>query len=154
MRPVASLLLLFGLSGLLAACGNVDTTPPAPEGALPAPDADGDGIADADDRVPCAGIRLVIANVAVDGARVSLDGEPVVTPDAFPTADVIETFLNVAPGANSLEVESALTGAARLHLIVEPSDKSGRLLDETLTAASAPSEVAFGFTVEAACAGD
>lgn len=148
MRRVGFLLLLALSSG----CGNVDTTPPT-EGVLPAQDADEDGFADADDLVPCAGVRLLVANISVDDARLSLNGEAVVTPDAFPTGDMIEVFLNVAPGANSIEVESTLTGGEQLHLIVEPADKSGRWLDETITSGSLLTDAAFGFDVAAACAG-
>lgn len=149
MRRVGFLLLLALSSG----CGNVDTTPPTAEGIAPAHDADEDGIADADDFVPCAGVRLIVANVSVDNARLSLNGEAVVTPEAFPTGDMIEVFLNVAPGANSIEVETTLTGGEQLHVIVEPADKSGRWLDETITSGSPLTNAAFGFDVTASCAG-
>lgn len=149
MRRVGLLLLLV----LSAGCGNVDTTPPTDEGVLAAQDADEDGIADADDLVPCAGVRLLVDNAGVDDARVSLNGVVVVTSEAFPTSDMIEVFLNVAPGVNSIEVESSLTGGEKIHVIVEPADKSGRWLDETLTSSPSIGDAAFGFDVTASCAG-
>lgn len=149
MRRVGLLLLLALASG----CGNVDTTPPTDDGVIAAHDADEDGIADETDLVPCAGVRLLVANVSVDQATFSLNGEAVVASDAFPTGDMIEVFLNVVPGANSIEVQSALTGGEQLHVIVEPADKSGRWLDETITSASSLTEAAFGFDVNATCAG-
>lgn len=149
MRRVGLLLLL----SLAAGCGNVDTTPADVDATLAAHDADEDGIRDSDDLVPCAGVRLLVTNVSVDSARLSLNGETVVLPDAFPTSDVIEVFLNVAPGANSIEVESSLTGGESLHVIVEPADKTTRWLDETLTSASALTEAAFGFDATASCSG-
>ena len=149
MRRVALLLLL----ALSAGCGNVDTTPSEAGATLPAHDADEDGISDADDLLPCAGVRLLVMNVSVEAAKLSLNGEPVVLPDAFPTSDMIEVFLNVAHGANSIEVESSLTGGESLHVIVEPADKTTRLLDEMLTSASSLTEAAFGFDVTASCAG-
>lgn len=149
MRRVG-LLLLFALA---SGCGNVDTTPPEAGSALPAHDADEDGISDADDLVPCAGVQLLVMNVSVDSAKVSLNGEAVVLPDAFPTSDMIQVFLNVAPGANSIEVETSLTGGETLHVIVEPADKTTRLLDELLTSGSSLTEAAYGFDVTASCSG-
>ena len=148
MRRVGLLLL-----ALASGCGNVDTTPPTDEGVISTQDADEDGIADADDLVPCAGVRLLVDNAGVEDAQLSLNGEPVVTPDAFPTGDMVEVFLNVAPGTNSIEIESSLTGGESLHVIVEPADKSGRWLDETLTSSPSIADASFGFDVTASCAG-
>lgn len=144
-------LLLF--LALASGCGNVDTTPPEADSALPVHDADEDGISDADDLVPCAGVQLLVSNVSVDFAKVSLNGEAVVLPDAFPTSDMIQVFLNVASGANSIEVETSLTDGETLHVIVEPADKTTRLLDEMLTSGSSLTEAAFGFDVTASCSG-
>ena len=149
MRRVA-LLLCFAFAA--AGCGNVDTTPEPVTAPIAADDADGDGFADADDHLPCAGVKLLVANVGVDGVRIAHDGAPVVYPDAFPTADVITVFLNVLPGANTIELQGVATDPEQLHLIVEPDDKSTRFLDETITRdAATPSEIAIGFTVDATC---
>lgn len=149
MRRVATLLLL-ALSAV--GCGNVDTTPPE-ESALAARDSDEDGIQDADDLVPCAGFRLLVENIAVDDARVFLNGEEVVAAAAFPTTDVVTLWLNVAPGPNSIEVEASLAQGETLHVMVEPDDKSMRFVDETMTEASSLTSAAFGFDVSVACSG-
>ena len=148
MRRVASLLLL----ALAVGCGNVDTTPPE-ERVASAQDADQDGFADDADFVPCAGVRLLVTSLGVDDATISLNGESIVAPAAFPTSDVIEVFLNVAQGENSIEIESALAGGEQIHVIVERDDKTTRFLDETVTSASALTDVSFGFAVTTACAG-
>jgi hypothetical protein len=148
MRRVALLLSMVFAAG----CGNVDTTP-REESAAVLHDADEDGFADADDLVPCAGVVLLVANVSVDQARIELNGDAVVSTDAFPTSDMIQVFLNAAPGANSIEIETELGTGEELHVMVEPSDKSDRWLDETLTSASALTNASFGFDVTASCAG-
>lgn len=149
MRRVATFLLL-ALSAV--GCGNVDTTP-AEESALEARDSDEDGILDGEDLVPCAGVRLLVDNIAVDSARLYLNGEEVIASTAFPTNDVLTVSLNVAPGANSIEIEAALTGGETLHVMVEPDDKSERWIDETITSASTLTQASYGFDVTAACAG-
>lgn len=158
MVRVTSLLVALAFSAAAAGCGNVDTspsestdTPAAP--AQPDGDADQDGIPDSEDAVPCAAFRLVVANVGVDQAEISLNGESVVLAGAFPTNDVISVFLDVAQGANSIEVATSLTGAERLHIMVESGDKTTRFVDETITSASALSAVAFGFDISVACEG-
>ena len=149
MRRVGLLLLM----GALAGCGNVDTTPPAESaGAAPA-DADEDGIADEQDLIPCAGVQLIVTNVSVEDAALSLNGEPVIDPGAFPTVDVVQSWLNVATGMNTIEIASELGAYDELHVVVETDDKSVRFLDETLTGETALPEVAFGFEVTASCAG-
>ena len=153
MVRVASLTLALLLAGATAGCGNVDTTPPEAGAPSPAVDADEDGIPDAQDAVPCVAVRLLVANVGVDDAEISLNGEPVVLAGAFPTQDVIEVFLDVANGANSIEVAATLEGYEQIHVMVEPADKSTRLVDETITSASALTSAAFGFDVSAACSG-
>lgn len=149
MRRVTSL-LLFAL--VAAGCGNVDTTPPDAS-ALDARDSDEDGIPDTDDLVPCAGVNLLVDNMAVDSARVYLNGEEVIASSAFPTTDVLTVSLNVAPGANSIEIEASLSQGEMLHVMVEPDDKTVRLVDETITAASALTEASYGFDVSTSCAG-
>jgi hypothetical protein len=144
MRRVASFLLL-ALSAV--GCGNVETTPPE-ESALEARDSDGDGILDSQDLVPCAGVNLLVDNMAVDSARVFLNGEEVIASSAFPTSDVLTVSLNVAPGANSIEIEASLSQGEMLHVMVEPDDKTVRFVDETITASSS-----YGFDVSVSCAG-
>lgn len=152
MRRVGlSISLLLSLA--VVGCGNVDTTPEPVTAPVVADDADADGFADADDHLPCAGVRLLVANQGVNGVRIALDGVPVVYPDAFPTTDVIEVFLNVVPGANTIELLGGAPDHEELHLIVEHDDKVTRFLDETITRdAGTPPEIALGFTVDATCA--
>lgn len=149
MRRVASFLLL-ALSAV--GCGNVETTPPE-DSALEARDSDGDGILDGDDLVPCAGVNLLVDNMAVDSARIFLNGEEVIASSAFPTSDVLTVSLNVAPGANSIEIEASLSQGEMLHVMVEPDDKTVRFVDETITASSALTEASYGFDVSVSCAG-
>lgn len=153
MVRVTSLLLALLLGSVAAGCGNVDTTPPEAAAGSPAHDADEDGIPDAEDAVPCVAVKLLVTAVGVEDAEISLNGEPVVVAEAFPTQDVISLFLDVAHGANSIEVAASLSGSEAIHVMVEPADKSTRLVDETITVASSLSAAAFGFDVSAACAG-
>ena len=98
---------------------------------------------------------LRAARDAESGADVSqkLSAVRAAAGHAFPTGDMVEVFLNVAPGTNSIEIESSLTGGESLHVIVEPADKSGRWLDETLTSSPSIADASFGFDVTASCAG-
>lgn len=117
------------------------------------PDADGDGIPDDIDNLPCLAVMLIVYNSHVTSASLSFNGSEIVPASEFPTTAGITRYLNVVEGENNLAVGGKLTGSPGDSLTLIVSDTQGHVYFETVIvrASGSPQEHSYHFTIDAHC---
>ena len=131
--------------------GDIGVTPDG--GVLIPGDADGDGIPDDEDHIPCLGFYLEVLNEGVTSASLSLNNENVVPSSAFPTDDPIIVWLNPQNGENRLDLDGKLAGEPGDLLLLRVWDTTGQLHVEGafLRVSGPPSEHSASFFVDVNC---